>query len=178
MNIIRTYTREAGVRNLEREIGSICRKISREVVRCGEDTKIPIKGQSIHKYLGVPKFRHGRAEEKDLVGVATGLAWTEVGGELLQTETTIMPGKGNLSLTGKLGEVMQESAKAAISYVRSKGRQLRLPDNFYENIVLVKIYSLFYKYTEIKNVADFLNYKIVRQYGHLFFLSYFFQQAL
>ncbi|MBW1850576.1 MAG: endopeptidase La [Deltaproteobacteria bacterium] len=134
MNIIRTYTREAGVRNLEREIGSICRKISREVVKCGEDTKIPIKGQSIHKYLGVPKFRHGRAEEKDLVGVATGLAWTEVGGELLQTETTIMPGKGNLSLTGKLGEVMQESAKAAISYVRSKGRQLRLPDNFYENI--------------------------------------------
>ena len=134
LKIIRTYTREAGVRNLEREISSICRKVAREVVQRGEDTRIPIKAQSIHKYLGVPKFRYGRAEEKDMIGVATGLAWTEVGGELLQTETSIMPGKGNLSLTGKLGEVMQESAKAAISYVRSRARQLGLPDNFYEKI--------------------------------------------
>ncbi len=134
LTIIRTYTREAGVRNLEREISSICRKVAREVVKRGEDTKIPVKSQSIHKYLGVPKFRYGRAEEKDMIGVATGLAWTEFGGELLQTETTIMPGKGNLSLTGKLGEVMQESAKAAISYVRSRARQLKLPDNFYEKI--------------------------------------------
>jgi len=134
LGIIRNYTREAGVRNLEREISSICRKVAREVVKRGQDTTINIKGQSIHKYLGVLKYRYGRAEEKDMIGVATGLAWTEVGGELLQTETTIMPGKGNLSLTGKLGEVMQESAKAAISYVRSKARQLRLPDNFYEKI--------------------------------------------
>ncbi len=134
LKIIRTYTREAGVRNLEREISSICRKVAREVVQRGEDTRIPVKAQSIHKYLGVPKFRYGRAEEKDMIGVATGLAWTEVGGELLQTETSIMPGKGNLSLTGKLGEVMQESAKAAISYVRSRARQLGLPDNFYEKI--------------------------------------------
>ena len=134
LNIIRNYTREAGVRNLEREISSICRKVAREVVIQGEGTNIPVKAQSIHKYLGVTKYRYGRAEEKDMVGVATGLAWTEFGGELLQTETTIMPGKGNLSLTGKLGEVMQESAKAAISYVRSIARQLRLPDNFYEKI--------------------------------------------
>ncbi|SPD72015.1 DNA-binding ATP-dependent protease La [uncultured Desulfobacterium sp.] len=134
LTIIRNYTREAGVRNLEREISSICRKVAREVVRCGENSKIAVSAQSVNKYLGVPKYRYGRAEEKDLIGVATGLAWTEFGGELLQTETTIMPGKGNLSLTGKLGEVMQESAKAAISYVRSRARQLRLPDNFYEKV--------------------------------------------
>ncbi len=134
LNIIRNYTREAGVRNLEREIGSICRKVAKEVVKRGGVTTITVKAQSIHKYLGVPKYRYSRPEEKDMVGVATGLAWTEFGGELLQTETTIMPGKGNLSLTGKLGEVMQESAKAAISYVRSKARQLKLPDNFYEKI--------------------------------------------
>jgi len=135
LTIIRTYTREAGVRNLEREISSICRKVARQVVkRGGEGEKTTVKVQSIHKYLGVAKYRHGRPEEKDIIGVATGLAWTEVGGELLQTETTIMPGKGNLSLTGKLGEVMQESAKAALSYVRSRARQLKIPDNFYENI--------------------------------------------
>ncbi|MBW2215708.1 MAG: endopeptidase La [Deltaproteobacteria bacterium] len=134
LTIIRHYTREAGVRNLEREISSICRKVAREVVKRGEDTKIAVKSQSIHKYLGVTKYRYGRAEEEDMIGVATGLAWTEFGGELLQTETTIMPGKGNIQLTGKLGEVMQESAKAAISYVRSRARQLKLPDNFYEKI--------------------------------------------
>jgi ATP-dependent Lon protease len=82
----------------------------------------------------VRKYRYGRTEEKDAIGVATGLAWTDVGGELLQTETTIMPGKGNLVLTGKLGEVMQESAQAALSYVRSRARRLRLPDNFYERV--------------------------------------------
>ncbi len=134
LNITRLYTKEAGVRNLEREISSICRKVAREVVKGGEHTKVQIRAQSLHKYLGVPKFRYGRAEEKDTVGVATGLAWTDVGGELLQTEATIMPGKGNLVLTGKLGEVMQESAQAALSYVRSRSRLLRLPDNFYEKI--------------------------------------------
>lgn len=132
LTIIRTYTREAGVRNLEREIASICRKVAKEVVKQGKDTKIAIKAQSIHKYLGVQKYRYGRTEEKDTVGVTTGLAWTDAGGELLQTETTVMPGKGSLVLTGKLGDVMQESAQAALSYVRSRGRQLRLPDNFYE----------------------------------------------
>jgi len=134
LTLIRSYTREAGVRNLEREIGSVCRKVAREVVRKGKDTKIPISATSIPKHLGVPKFRYDRSEEKDLVGVTTGLAWTEVGGELLKTEAAIMPGKGSLSLTGKLGEVMQESAQAALSYVRSRARQLRLPDNFYEKI--------------------------------------------
>ncbi len=132
LTIIRTYTREAGVRNLEREISSICRKVAKEVVKEGKDTKISIKAGSIHKYLGVPKYRYGRTEEKDCIGVATGLAWTDVGGELLQTEATIMPGKGSLVLTGKLGDVMQESAQAALSYVRSRGRQFGFSDNFYE----------------------------------------------
>ena len=134
LTIIRTYTSEAGVRNLEREISSICRKVAREVVSKGKSAKIAVKAQSVQKYLGVPKFRYGRTEEKDCVGVTTGLAWTDVGGELLQTEASIMPGKGNLVLTGKLGEVMQESAQAALSYVRSRARQLKLSDDFYEKI--------------------------------------------
>ena len=134
LTIIQTYTSEAGVRNLEREISSICRKVAKEVVLNGESTRITIKVQSIQKYLGVPKYRYGRTEEKDIIGLTTGLAWTDVGGELLQTEVTVMPGKGQLSLTGKLGEVMQESAQAALSYVRSKARALKLPDDFYEKI--------------------------------------------
>jgi len=134
LTIIRNYTREAGVRNLEREISSICRKMAKEVVKKGKDAKIKITASSIHKYLGVLKFRYGRTEEEDLIGITTGLAWTDVGGELLQTEAAIMPGKGNLVLTGKLGEVMQESAQAALSYARTKARQLCLPDIFYENI--------------------------------------------
>ncbi|MBW1789358.1 MAG: endopeptidase La [Deltaproteobacteria bacterium] len=134
LGIIQHYTRESGVRNLERELGSICRKVAREIVRRENGAKIVVGAQSIHKYLGVHKFRYGRTEEEDAIGLTTGLAWTEVGGELLQTEATIMPGKGNLVLTGKLGEVMQESAQAALSYVRSRARQLRLPDTFYEKI--------------------------------------------
>ena len=134
LTIIQTYTSEAGVRNLEREISSIFRKVAKEVVLNGESTRITIKVQSIQKYLGVPKYRYGRTEEKDIIGLTTGLAWTDVGGELLQTEVTVMPGKGQLSLTGKLGEVMQESAQAALSYVRSKARALKLPDDFYEKI--------------------------------------------
>ena len=134
LNIIRLYTKEAGVRNLEREISSICRKVAKEVLKRGKETKIHITARSLQKYLGVPKFRYGRTEEKNTIGVATGLAWTEVGGELLQTEATVMPGKGNLVLTGKLGEVMKESAQAALSYVRSRSRLLKLPDNFYEKV--------------------------------------------
>ena len=134
LKIIRHYTREAGVRNMEREISAICRKLARKVATDGKYEKIDVKAQSIRKYLGVTKFTYGRTEEKNTVGLTTGLAWTEVGGELLQTEATIMPGKGSLSLTGKLGEVMQESAQAALSYVRSKARQLQLPDNFYRLI--------------------------------------------
>ena len=134
LNVIRSYTSEAGVRNLEREISSICRKVAKEVVRNGSSTAILVKATSIQKYLGVTKYRYGRTQEKNCVGVTTGLAWTDVGGEILQTETTIMPGKGNLVLTGKLGEVMQESAQAALSYVRSRARTLKLPDNFYEKV--------------------------------------------
>ncbi|RLB15916.1 MAG: endopeptidase La [Deltaproteobacteria bacterium] len=134
LTIIRKYTKEAGVRNLEREISSLCRKVAKEVVRNGKETRIHITSQSIQKYLGVPKFRYGRTEEKDRIGLTTGLAWTEVGGELLQTEATVMPGKGNLVLTGKLGDVMQESAQAALSYVRSRASRLKLPENFYEKV--------------------------------------------
>jgi ATP-dependent Lon protease len=132
--IIRNYTREAGVRNLEREIASICRKVAKEVLKKGKETRISINANSVHGYLGVIQFRFGKTEELDQIGVTTGLAWTDTGGELLQTEVAIMPGKGKLVLTGKLGEVMQESAQAALSYVRSRSRQLKLPDKFYENI--------------------------------------------
>jgi ATP-dependent Lon protease len=132
--IIRNYTKEAGVRNLEREISAVCRKVAKEVVKKGRDTKVNISASSVEKYLGVIKYRFGRTEEKDYVGVTTGLAWTDVGGELLQTEAAIMPGKGSLVLTGKLGEVMQESAQAALSYARTRARQLKLPDRFYEKI--------------------------------------------
>jgi ATP-dependent Lon protease len=134
LTIIRNYTKEAGVRNLEREISSICRKVAKEVVKRGPDTNVSVSGQAVQRYLGVYRYRYGRTEEADAVGLTTGLAWTDVGGELLQTEATIMPGKGNLVLTGKLGEVMRESAQAALSYVRSRARMLKLPENFYEKI--------------------------------------------
>jgi ATP-dependent Lon protease len=134
LNIVRYYTREAGVRNLEREIAAICRKVAREVAKKGISTKIRISGSSLNRFLGVPKFHYGKTEEKDEIGLATGLAWTSAGGELLQIETTIMPGKGNLVLTGTLGDVMKESAQAALSYVRTKGRRLGLSDDFYEKI--------------------------------------------
>jgi ATP-dependent Lon protease len=134
LTIIRHYTKEAGVRNLEREISSICRKAAKEVVKKGRETTIRVSTTAVHKYLGVPKFRFGKTEEEDEIGVTTGLAWTDVGGELLQTEAALMPGKGNLVLTGKLGEVMQESAQAALSYVRSRSRRLDLPDKFYERV--------------------------------------------
>jgi ATP-dependent Lon protease len=132
--IIRRYTREAGVRNLEREIATICRKVAKEVVRKGKETRVVVTAQSIPKYLGVPKYRYGETEEKDEVGITTGLAWTEVGGELLLTEAVLMPGKGKLIITGKLGEVMQESAQAALSYVRSRAERLGLPRNFYSKM--------------------------------------------
>ncbi len=134
LNIIRYYTREAGVRNLEREIASVCRKVAKEVAKKGISTKVQINANSLHRYLGVHKFHYGRKEEKDEIGLATGLAWTSAGGELLQIETTVMPGKGNLVLTGTLGDVMKESAKAALSYARTRGRRLDLPDDFYEKV--------------------------------------------
>jgi ATP-dependent Lon protease len=128
--IIQRYTREAGVRNLEREIAAICRKVARKVVVQGADFSETIDSAKVTEYLGVPRFRPSMAEEKNEIGIATGLAWTEVGGELLVTEATLMPGRGKLTLTGKLGEVMQESAQAAMSWVRSKADELGLPRDF------------------------------------------------
>ncbi len=128
--IIQRYTREAGVRNLEREIQSICRKIARRVVVEGKGYSEAITPDRVTAHLGVPRFRPTVAEEKNEIGVATGLAWTEVGGEILVTETTLMPGKGRLMLTGKLGDVMQESAQAAMSFVRSKAEEYGIPRDF------------------------------------------------
>jgi ATP-dependent Lon protease len=128
--IIQRYTREAGVRNLEREISSICRKVARKVVVEGRGFRQEIAAATVTEYLGVPRFRPSMAEEKNEIGVATGLAWTEVGGEILTIEATLMPGKGRLTLTGKLGDVMQESAQAAMSYVRSKADEFHIPKNF------------------------------------------------
>jgi ATP-dependent Lon protease len=132
--IIQRYTREAGVRNLEREISSICRKVARKVVVEGKTFKEAITPEKVTEYLGVPRFRPSLAEEQNEVGIATGLAWTEVGGELLVTEATLMAGKGKLTLTGKLGDVMQESAQAALSYVRSKAAELNLSEDFHSKI--------------------------------------------
>ena len=129
--IIRRYTREAGVRNLEREIASICRKLAKEAVKNKEKTEFKVSEKSIAKYLGPYRFRQTQVEEKDQVGMVTGLAWTQVGGELLFIETLIMPGKGKLTVTGKLGDVMQESAQAAVSYVRSRAHNLAIDEKFY-----------------------------------------------
>jgi ATP-dependent Lon protease len=134
--IIRRYTREAGVRNLEREIASICRKIARKIVEDGSQAEktVSVSKTSVHSYLGVPKVRHGVIEDKPLVGVCTGLAWTQVGGELLLVEVALMPGSGKIEITGKLGEVMQESARAALSYIRSRGEMFGLRSDFYKEI--------------------------------------------
>jgi ATP-dependent Lon protease len=135
LELIRHYTRESGVRNLEREIASISRKVAREVVKAGDAArKTRITPARVKKYLGVPRYRFGKAEEKDHIGVCTGLAYTEVGGELLQTEVSVTPGKGKLQVTGRLGEVMQESANAAMSYVRSRAKQLGLTRDFYSKV--------------------------------------------
>ena len=128
--IIQRYTREAGVRNLEREISSICRKVARKVVVQGAEFSENIDATKVTEYLGVPRFRPSVAEEKNEIGIATGLAWTEVGGEILVTEATLMPGRGKLTLTGKLGDVMQESAQAAMSWVRSKTQELGIANDF------------------------------------------------
>jgi ATP-dependent Lon protease len=135
--LIHRYTKESGVRSLEREIGSICRKIAKDVLKNGgpSDAKAYLVTEKlVQKLLGPPKYRYGMAEEKDQVGVTTGLAWTELGGELLTVEAQVMPGKGKLTITGKLGEVMQESAQAAMSYVRSRAELLGLDKRFLENV--------------------------------------------
>lgn len=132
LGLVRRYTKEAGVRNLEREIASICRKVAVDVVKNDLASRTTVGARNLPKYLGPPKYRYGIAEEEHRVGTTTGLAWTELGGELLSTEVSIMPGKGQLTITGKLGDVMQESAQAAMSYVRSRGEELGLEKDFYQ----------------------------------------------
>ena len=132
--VIRRYTREAGVRNLEREIASICRKLAREAVTHKDKSEFAVSEKSVPKYLGPYRFRQEQVEEKDQVGMVTGLAWTQVGGELLFIETLLMPGRGQLTVTGKLGDVMQESARAALSYVRSRADYLMIDEKFYRKV--------------------------------------------
>jgi ATP-dependent Lon protease len=140
LTIVQYYTREAGVRNLEREIGNICRKVARAVVNAesGKEKTVPpqvvIGPEAVSEYLGPAKFRDLEADKCNEVGSALGLAWTEVGGQILTSEATIMDGKGKLTTTGKLGDVMQESAQAAMSYIRSRAHQLGLPRDFYRNL--------------------------------------------
>ena len=130
--IIRHYTREAGVRNLERDIANICRKVVKKLIVRQNLTKINITGKVVEKYLGVPKFMYGVAEKMDQIGQVTGLAWTQVGGELLTIEAAMMSGKGKILHTGQLGEVMQESIHAAMTVIRSRIKQLHLASDFYE----------------------------------------------
>jgi ATP-dependent Lon protease len=134
LKIIRRYTREAGVRNLERQISKVFRKVAKNFVAGHATERIELDGKDIPRYLGVPKFRFGVREEKEKIGITTGLAWTEVGGELLIVEVATMPGSGKLMITGKLGEVMQESAQAAMSYVRSRATGLGLKPDFYNKV--------------------------------------------
>jgi ATP-dependent Lon protease len=132
--IIRGYTREAGVRNLEREIGNVCRKVARKVVQSGPEHREVLTGANLADLLGVAKFRDSQVHEKSEVGLVTGLAWTEVGGTILQTEVQVLDGKGKLTTTGQLGEVMQESAQAALSYIRSRAQHLGLGKEFYRHV--------------------------------------------
>lgn len=131
--IIRGYTREAGVRNLEREIGNVCRKIARKVVGDAKHTEA-VTAETVKDLLGAAKFRDSQVQEKNEVGLVTGLAWTEVGGSILQTEVQVLDGKGKMTPTGQLGDVMQESAQAALTWIRSRSQHLGLPKDFYRNI--------------------------------------------
>lgn len=132
LDIIRYYTREAGVRNLEREVAKVCRKVVRELAVKKRSKLIEVTSARLEHYLGVQRFRYGHAEDHDQVGQVTGLAWTEVGGELLTLETAVVPGKGKVTSTGQLGSVMQESIQAALTVVRSRSEALGIPDDFYE----------------------------------------------
>ena len=134
VDIIRGYTREAGVRNLEREIGNICRKVVRRVIKNGVKHREEITAENVSNFLGVAKFRDSEVHEKSEIGLVTGLAWTEVGGSILSTEVQVLDGKGKLTLTGQLGDVMQESAQAALSYIRSRSQYLGLPRDFYRSL--------------------------------------------
>ena len=132
VDIVRYYTREAGVRSLEREIAKICRKVAKELLLNEIKRTVTVTSRSIQKYLGVRQFRYGKAEDTNRVGQVTGLAWTEVGGELLTIEAAVMPGKGKQSYTGKLGDVMQESIQAAMTVVRTRSKQYGIPLDFYQ----------------------------------------------
>lgn len=132
VDIVRYYTREAGVRSLEREIAKICRKVAKELLLNEIKRTVTVTSRSLQKYLGVRQFRYGKAEDKNRVGQVTGLAWTEVGGELLTIEAAVMPGKGKQSYTGKLGDVMQESIQAAMTVVRTRSKQYGIPLDFYQ----------------------------------------------
>jgi len=131
-DIVRYYVREAGVRGLEREISKICRKVVKALSLKERDKKVVVNSRNLDKYLGVRRYSYGVAEKNNQVGQVTGLAWTEVGGELLTIETAVLPGKGKTTTTGKLGEVMQESIQAALSVVRSRSRRLGIDENFYQ----------------------------------------------
>jgi ATP-dependent Lon protease len=133
-DIVRLYTREAGVRSLEREIAKICRKVVKNAVLKPTDKVTSVTSRNLEKYLGVHRFRYGEAEENDQVGLVNGLAWTEVGGELLTIESAVMPGKGKLSFTGQLGDVMQESIQAAMTVMRSRSASLGLEPDFQDDI--------------------------------------------
>ena len=132
--IVHRYTKEAGVRSLERELAAVSRKIAKDVLKNGRDRKTVVTAKSLLKYLGPTRHRFGMAETTDQIGLVTGLAWTELGGELLTTEVSVMPGKGKLIITGKLGEVMQESAQAAMSYVRSRAERFGIDKKFNETL--------------------------------------------
>ena len=132
--IIQKYTRESGVRNLERELASICRKVAKKLAMDENAGKIRLTKKNVEVYLGIPKFSESEIEKKAAVGIATGLAWKEAGGEILNVEVTLMPGKGELILTGQLGDVMQESAKIALSYTRTKAQILNLGNDFFSTI--------------------------------------------
>ncbi len=132
--VINQYTREAGVRSLEREIGSVCRKIARQVVEAGPEQVFRVNAKGIPKYLGPPRFKQDRIEEIDHVGMTNGMAWTQFGGVMLVSEASVMPGKGKLIITGKLGDVMQESAQAAMTYVRSRATNLGLSPDFHQKV--------------------------------------------
>jgi ATP-dependent Lon protease len=131
-DIVRYYTREAGVRSLERDISKICRKVVKLLVLKKRHSKVVVNARNLDKYLGVRKYSFGMAEKENQVGQVTGLAWTEVGGELLTIEAVVLPGKGKTMTTGKLGEVMQESIQAALSVVRKRSKALGIPEDFYQ----------------------------------------------
>ncbi len=133
-SIIRYYTREAGVRNLEREIGNVGRKVARRVVKNGAEHVEKVTGETIESILGVAKFRDSEVQPASEVGLVTGLAWTAVGGTILQTEVQVLDGKGKMSATGQLGDVMKESAEAALTYIRSRAHHLGLNKDFYRHV--------------------------------------------